>query len=157
MGDITEFQEPYRWASNFGPGAVIIGGRRYPQREHAYQAMKTADPVQQAWFTEPDLTAGQAKRLGQRVTLLPEWETVKKRAMLRVVLAAFVQNKDLAALLAATGDVHMAEGNSWHDWFWGVCLDERPGPHPRGCPGYGTGFNYLGRILMAVRDVLRPD
>jgi predicted NAD-dependent protein-ADP-ribosyltransferase YbiA (DUF1768 family) len=43
--------------------------------------------------------------------------------------------------LDATGDRKLVEGNYWHDTFWGVCN--------------GVGENYLGEILMHVRQELR--
>ena len=157
MSDIEEFRGPHRFLSNFWLCPVEVGGLKFPSSEHAYQAVKTLDSAQRAWFTDPDLKASEAKRAGQRVTLRPGWEQTKKRAMLRVVLAKFIQNPDLAELLEATGSAQLTEGNTWHDWYWGQCRSYRDGPHPRGCPGFGSGSNYLGRILMAVRDVMRVD
>ena len=54
-----------------------------------------------------------------------------------------------------TGMQVLAEGNTWHDSYWGTC--QNPGPHPPQCAGTGRGANHLGQILMAVRMVLRPD
>jgi ribA/ribD-fused uncharacterized protein len=148
MKEITEFQGPYRFLSNFGPGQVKINALVYPAGEHAYQALKSLDPAVRTRFTAPGVTAGQAKRLGQQVALRADWEQQKKRAMLRVVLAKFIQNPELAQQLFATEDAYLKEGNTWHDNYWGACRCERHA---------GAGLNYLGRILMAVRDVLRPD
>lgn len=46
----------------------------------------------------------------------------------------------LAALLLATGDADLVEGNDWGDRFWGVCD--------------GAGANMLGRLLMELRTRL---
>jgi hypothetical protein len=43
-------------------------------------------------------------------------------------------------LLLATGDAELIEGNVWNDVFWGVCN--------------GIGKNWLGKLLMQVREVL---
>jgi len=146
--EITEFQGEWRWLSNFWPCPVKLGAWTFPSAEHAYQAMKTLGATERARFTDPALTPGQAKRLGQRVALRPDWEAQKKRAMLRVLLAKFIQNPELAELLYATDDAYLEEGNTWHDNFWGAC----------GCDKHaGQGLNYLGRILMSVRDIMRPD
>jgi ribA/ribD-fused uncharacterized protein len=94
------------------------------------------------------VTPGEAKRYGRRIELRPDWEQVKKRVMLTVVLAKFTQNPDLARQLVATEDAYLEEGNHWHDNFWGACS----------CDDHaGDGLNYLGRILMMVRDIVRVD
>lgn len=48
--------------------------------------------------------------------------------------------------LLATGGQELIEGNRWHDTFWGRCVCER-------CKG--TGQNWLGRLIMQVREELR--
>ena len=45
----------------------------------------------------------------------------------------------LYAMLKATGDAVLVEGNWWRDDFWGVYE--------------GKGQNILGKILMIVRDL----
>lgn len=148
MKEITQFRGGYRFLSNFWLCQVEVSGLIFPSSEHAYQAAKTLDPGQRICFTSPDMEPGQAKREGRLVTMRPDWEQVKKRAMLRVVLAKFIQNPDLAAQLVATEDVYLEEGNHWHDNYWGAC----------GCPQHvGQGLNYLGRILTMVRDLIRVD
>lgn len=52
----------------------------------------------------------------------------------------FRQNPELARQLPATGAAQLAEENAWGDTFRGVC-------HCR-------GQNWMGKILMAVRDEL---
>lgn len=47
---------------------------------------------------------------------------------------------EMAERLKATGDAELIEGNYWGDVFWGTCD--------------GVGENWLGRLLMAQRDVL---
>lgn len=146
--EITRFADSYRFLSNFWLCEVTVGGLIFPSSEHAYQALKTLDSAQRICFTDPDMSPGQAKRAGRTVTLRADWEQVKKRAMFRVVLAKFIQNPDLAKLLEATGDMPLEEGNTWHDNYWGAC----------GCTEHaGYGLNYLGRILMMVRDLMKAD
>ena len=72
--------------------------------------------------------------------------------MLLVVLSKFVQHPELGELLVQTEDAGLVEGNTWHDNYWGACI----------CPKCGAGdlyygLNYLGRILMMTRDVIRAD
>lgn len=151
---ITEFKGQYRFLSNFYPAQVTIGGITYPTSEHAFQAQKAGSVAQQrafAAFATPLL----AKRRGRELDLSENWGRIRKRVMLNVVIFKFVQNAPLARRLDETGAEALAEGNDWHDSYWGVC--RHPGPHPPGCAGAGQGSNYLGQILMAVRMILRPD
>jgi ribA/ribD-fused uncharacterized protein len=148
---ISQFAGGHWFLSNFFPAWVgdLGDGVTYQTAEHAYQAQKTLDLLERARITGL-LTPGQAKRSGQRLPLRPDWEQVKKPLMLRIVLAKFRQNPDLAVLLCSTADARLVEGNIWHDQFWGDCQC--------GCPRCAEpGLNYLGQILEAVRLVLRAD
>lgn len=147
MREITEFRGEYRFLSNFWPCKVQLGDIVFPSAEHAYQARKSLDPVVQRSLAQL-ASPGEAKRYGRTIELRPDWERVKKRVMLLVVLTKFIQNPDLAKLLVATEDIPLEEGNTWHDNFWGAC---RCDDHA------GDGLNYLGRILMMVRDIVRED
>lgn len=145
--EITSFTGEYRFLSNFWPCDVKLGNIVFPSAEHGYQARKSLVPAVQVSVARL-ATPGEAKRYGRRIALRPDWEQVKKRTMLLVVLAKFVQHPDLAVRLAATEDTYLEEGNAWHDNFWGAC----------GCDDHtGEGLNYLGRILMMVRDIVRVD
>lgn len=147
MKEITSFNGDFRFLSNFYMAPVHVQGYRYPSAEHAYQAMKTHSPEMRESVLRLD-TPGQAKRWGRSVELRPDWEEVKKRVMLAVVLAKFTQNQPLRQQLVDTGQACLEEGNTWHDNFWGAC----------GCPRHiGQGLNYLGETLMFVRLVVRPD
>lgn len=148
---IAGFKNEYRWASNFGPARLTIHSVEYPTAEHAYQAQKILDREARLRIAALE-SPGEAKRYGRHVELRPDWEHVKKIIMLQVVLAKFAQNEDLGRLLTATEDAMLIEANSWHDNFWGSCLCRRCG---NGDLNYG--LNYLGRILMMVRDIVRVD
>lgn len=145
--EITAFQGEYRFLSNFWPCDVRLGDIVFPSAEHGYQARKSL--VAEVQLSMARLaTPGEAKRVGRTIELRPDWEQVKKRIMLLTVLSKFVQNRDLATRLVATEDAYLEEGNTWHDNYWGAC---RCDDHT------GEGLNYLGRILMMVRDVVRVD
>lgn len=64
--------------------------------------------------------------------------------MHRAIFTKFVTNPNLARKLLNTGDQKLVEGNSWDDRFWGVSPAEG-----------GTGNNYLGIVLMNMRQKLR--
>jgi ribA/ribD-fused uncharacterized protein len=147
---IDEFQGEYRFLSNFWACGIEIENVCWPTAEHAYQALKAVHTHDRLRIAEAG-TPGQAKRLGQSIVLRPDWEGFKKRAMLLVLVAKFTQHPELASQLAGTGDQLLVEGNCWHDNYWGRCSCPR-------CRAGGTaGLNYLGRLLMAVRDVVRLD
>ena len=97
------------------------------------------NPVAADLFTGID--AKTAKRMGRRVELRVDWETVKERIMYEICLAKFTQHSELAQKLLKTGTKYLVEGNYWGDTEWGVCN--------------GKGKNKLGKILMRVREELR--
>jgi ribA/ribD-fused uncharacterized protein len=134
MFDGTE----YEWLSNFYPCLVENDGVLYTTTEHAYQAAKTLIPAQRVAI-QAAVTPGEAKRLGQRVTLRLDWEEIKQGVMYTLLKKKFGPSHPLLrAKLIATGDAHLIEGNWWNDTYWGVCD--------------GVGTNHLGRLLMRVRD-----
>lgn len=138
---IGEFRDEYFFLSNFYEVPVEYGGLRYGSAEAAFQAQKCMTEEEKAAFTS--LSPGAAKRKGRRVQLRPDWEQVKIGLMEEIVRAKFTQSEALRALLLATGDAALEEGNSWNDTFWGVRLKN------------GQGRNHLGQILMKVREELR--
>ena len=136
---IDQFRYQWAFLSNFYPCAVFYGLDRYYTVEAAYQAAKTKVPLQRAAIRDaagPHL----AKRLGQRVTLRPDWEQIKREVMSDLLWQKFTRH-DLRDLLLSTGERELIEGNDWRDHYWGICG--------------GVGENYLGRLLMAIREVLR--
>jgi ribA/ribD-fused uncharacterized protein len=148
---VERFQGEYRFLSNFFPSPVTYGDVTYPTAEHAYQAAKTREPAVRSRVASL-ATPGEAKRYGRLILLREGWERAKKPVMLVVVLTKFTQNPELGAMLADTADVDdplLTEGNHWHDNYWGDCYCPKCEAKP--------GLNYLGRVLMAVRDTVRCD
>ena len=133
---IKEFSGEYRWLSNFTQATIVFEGATYPTVENAFQAAKTNDLEQRKQFES--VTPWQAKRFGRRVTLIPEWESVKLSIMESLVRQKFSQEKFKKKLLSTNGLIE--EGNTWGDKFWGV--------------SNGIGENHLGKILMKIRDEL---
>lgn len=136
---ITSFQGEHRWLSNFWHVAIQYEGDTFPSVEHAYQAAKTLDPLERAAFRLP-ITAGKAKGLSKKLVLRPEWPHIRLQIMEDLVRQKF-QDKELREKLLATGNRQLIEGNEWNDSFWGVSR--------------GKGMNYLGRIIMKVRQELQ--
>lgn len=134
---ITSFSGEYRWLSNFAPSLVVFDGVVYPTIEHAYQAAKTQPSLRDPFKHG---TPGQAKRLGQKVTIRADWEQVKVSIMRSLIERKFMPHTTLGDKLVATGMADLVEGNTWGDRFWGVCG--------------GTGRNWLGTLLMERRSFL---
>lgn len=136
---IDSFRGEYHFLSNFHQSPVTMYGESYPTVEHAFQAAKALHPEDRERIrivAKP----GDAKRLGRRVQLRPDWEDVKLSIMYTLVARKF-QDSTLRHQLLQTGDEYLVEGNTWNDTFWGVCN--------------GEGRNYLGLILMRVRSEIR--
>ncbi len=140
---ITSFRNEHAFLSNFYPPPIEIDGDTYPTNEHAFQALKTDDPAERKKVREAK-TPASAKTLGKRVTLREGWAQKRFEVMERVVRAKFA-DPDLAALLLATGERELIEGNTWRDTTWGCVL---------GKDGTWKGRNELGKILMRVRNEL---
>lgn len=140
MEDILRFTGEYRFLSNFYPAEVELDGLTYSSTEHAYQAAKTNDPAQRRKIRESQ-KAGDAKRLGKQVDMRKDWEQIKYSVMEDLVRQKFTKHKSLQEKLLATGDALLVEQNDWGDVIWGVCN--------------GKGTNWLGKILMSVRNELR--
>jgi len=131
----------YEFLSNFHPSTIRFEEELYPTVEHAYQASKSIDPkVREIIRKAPG--PNEAKKLGQGVELRKDWSEVRLEIMQRLIREKF-SNPFLAHRLIATGDAELILGNKWNDKFWGVCR--------------GAGENWLGKILMAVREELRHE
>lgn len=138
---IDRFDGEYFFLSNFEDSPITYDGITYKNAEAAFHAQKVFDREKKKEFS--NLNPSEAKRLGRRVKLRSDWESVKVDIMTDLVRIKFLQNPDLKKKLLATGDEILIEGNWWNDQFWGVCK--------------GEGQNYLGRILMMIRKELRDD
>ncbi len=137
---IRKFSGHYSFLSNFYPCIIKHEGIVYPSVENAYQASKSVDPEVRKQFTA--LSAGHAKKLGQRVKKREDWEDVKIEIMRDLLIKKFSQPK-LRTFLLMTENDDLIEGNTWGDTFWGVYR--------------GKGENWLGKLLMEVRDEIRQS
>lgn len=127
--------------SNFSPVTDLhVNGLSFTTLEAWYQAQKTTDVQAQAAIAAAS-TPGQAKRLGRRVALRPDWEAVKIPVM-RIGLSWKFAEPQRRSYLLGTGDQWLVKGNTWGDTFWGQCP-------------LGAGQNWLGFLLMAIRAEIR--
>lgn len=136
---INRFHGENGFLSNFYLCPIEYDGIIWPSVEHAYQAAKCADLYDRWKFKT--MSAGQAKRMGRKIEIRPDWEHIKRDIMYNLVWLKFNQNPDMAKMLLDTGDALLEEGNTWGDKYWGT-VD-------------GIGQNHLGMILMHIREELR--
>lgn len=139
MDKIDKFEGNFRFLSNFWPSVVQLDGVKFSSVEHAYQAAKTFDDEMRQKIKNAK-TANIAKKLGQKVELRKDWESVKLDVMEKLLREKFAI-PELKQLLLDTGDAELVEGNWWGDRFYGVCD--------------GKGLNHLGRLLMLIRSDLK--
>lgn len=136
------FRKEYFFLSNFYtcPVTVEIEGKVYTFKnsEAAFQAHKC--PAMAGEFV--NLDGFNAKRLGSRVPLRPDWNDIRIDIMKKVIAAKFT-NPDLKRKLLAVTDP-IVEDNTHGDTFWGRCA--------------GQGLNHLGIIITECRqDILNEE
>ena len=134
---ITSFTGEYWFLSNFYMCDVYYEGILYPSSEHAYAAAKTTDDnlrMEIANIRTPDA----AKKFGRIMELRDDWDAVKINVM-REILNSKFYNRELMTRLRETAPAELIEGNTWGDTVWGQCP-------------LGVGHNWLGKLLMEIRD-----
>lgn len=130
--------------SNFSNHPILINGITYPTNEHYFQAAKyfntSLNYVQKIVMAR---TPAEAKRLGgsRKVPIESDWDMKRIDYMRVAVHAKFTQYPELRSLLLSTGNSQLYE-DAPNDTFWGIGRDR-------------TGKNWLGRILMDQRKILR--
>ena len=137
--------EPYGCFSNFSPHEIHLQGTDWSTVEHYYQAQKFVGTIDAALvqMIYTAQTPEEAAFLGRDRTRLvrPDWEQVKTEVMREAILKKFLTHRDIQAILISTENELIVE-NSPCDYFWGCGEDQ-------------TGDNYLGKILMSVRQEIR--
>lgn len=157
--------------SNFYSVNVSYKKRHYPSVEHAYLRqkfdlvqLKTLDhaKVEQLndifkfkglslqltdfsdIFYNDKITANTIKRISVKLKAWgyerPDWDSIRLKTMIDLQIKKYAHN-ELRQMLLNTGDKLLIEGNDWNDTYWGVS-NER-------------GHNYLGRILMELRKLIK--
>lgn len=134
--------ESHGFLNNFKKAPFSLYGHTWNNVETPYQFKKTFDPEEKKAFFEAK-TPREARDLGQKVTIRPDWDQARLFIMYECVRAKFEQNLDLKEQLLATGDEELIE-DSPIDYYWG-------------CGADGSGKNMLGKVLMFVRTELRDE
>ena len=142
---ILTFDGDYRFLSNFYPAVIEWRGWVWPTVEHAYQWEKDATPERAKQYLALANSPGRVKRIAARGKIRSDWRYVKNGIMYQLLTKKF-KHPELRQLLLSTGERWLEEGNSWNDTYWGVCP-----------PGSNTGHNFLGRLLMRVRQEIKNE
>ena len=132
-------QDEFGEFSNFAYFPIKLDGKMWHTTEHYFQAQKFADQQYQEKI-RAERSPMIAARLGRdrKQKLRNDWESVKNNVMKKALMAKFTQHEDLKTLLISTGDAKLIE-HTVNDAYWGD-------------GGDGKGQNFLGRLLMQVRD-----
>ena len=133
---ILSFDGNYHFLSNFYEAPVKYKGLTYTNSEAAFQAQKCINSADKWNFC--NLSPADAKYRGRNVDIRPDWDNVREGIMYDICKVKFEQNTELKAMLLATGDEYLEEGNTWGDITWGTVN--------------GIGKNWLGLILMRLRS-----
>lgn len=136
--------EEHAWLSNFELVDIEYKGAIYPSVEHAYQSAKSDDPAWKLKCQDRNIKPGKIKTISKDIPSVDNWVSIRVDVMRECVRKKMVQEPYRQKLID-TGHVHIQEGNHWYDAFWGVRTDT------------GKGQNYLGRIIMDIRDELLFD
>ena len=145
MNYIKGFRGKYFFLSNFSDSKICYKGHTYKNGEAAFHSEKNSFSEYKEKLEKAN--PSEAKKLGRRVKLRPDWEQVKNDVMYEVIYAKFSQNGELRRKLLETGNSILVEDNTWHDNYWGTCSCPRCKDKP--------GKNMLGITLMRVREALR--
>ena len=132
-------QDEFGEFSNFAYFPIKLDGKMWHTTEHYFQAQKFADQQYQEKI-RAERSPMIAARLGRdrKQKLRHDWESVKNNVMKKALVTKFTQHEDLKKLLISTGDAKLIE-HTVNDAYWGD-------------GGDGKGQNFLGRLLMQVRD-----
>lgn len=134
------------WFSNMLPmdDPYLYGGVWYRTVENFYQAMKLPANRNDLRAEIAAMSPWEAKRaIKNRSKYLwrKDWnEELSLKVMEFILRIKFKPGTSWYNKLMATGNEDIVELNNWHDTFWGREYDT------------GVGENYLGLILMKIRN-----
>lgn len=144
---IYQYQQEYRWLSNFWPCHVILPGEQglpdmaFDNVEKAYMAWKTLD--YETRLKIQTMGPGDAKKESRKKDFKlrsPYTNEMRIQAMEMLASQKFSKaNPELLQKLLDTKGTILAEGNLHDDTFFGIDLN------------LGYGDNHLGRTQMKIR------
>lgn len=135
----------YKSFSNLYRAPFTLDGKEYGSSENYFQSQKfvgTDDEYAEKIRTtkNPVLVAGMGRSKSHPIRA--DWETVKQDIMRRALDAKFAAHSELKDLLLGTGSA-LIEEEAAIDSYWGIGAD-------------GKGENWLGKLLMELREKLSP-
>tara|TARA_Y100000034_G_scaffold136228_1_gene211659 strand:+ start:672 stop:1169 length:498 start_codon:yes stop_codon:yes gene_type:complete len=143
--------------SNWHPSIFFINGTRYTFSEQ-YMMAEKATLFQDYDVLEKILNATTPKEhqtLGRLVRGFnrPIWDDHKFNIVYRGNLAKFSQDTNLTDTLLNTGDNELCEASP-KDLIWGIGVNQRDAikTDPENWPGQ----NLMGKVLMKVREAIKP-
>jgi len=135
-------RDPHGYLGNYYRARMFMYGRWWNWNEAPYQSAKTIVQAEKDAIWEAT-KANDTRLLGQKVTMRPDWDQVKRSVMKECCMAKFLQHSELRKQLIETGTEELIE-DSPVDWYWGCGKD-------------GTGQNVLGQVLMEIRTELQGE
>lgn len=132
------FRNEFACLSNMYPTPLKINGLCFSCAEAAFQSFKTTDPEIRKKFQF--ITGPEAKRLGRKVELRPDWNEIRIAVMREVLKCKLKHYPSIYGVIAHAANTPggVVEENTWNDTFWGVCN--------------GRGENHLGKLLKELYD-----
>ena len=140
---INDFHNENYFLSNFAPSPLYYDGILYPTVEHAFQAAKMVNESDRLAI-QAAVGPNMAKRIGRHGLMRSDWEDIKVEVMRKCLMRKFLLDPELRQKLRTTAPQELVEGNTWHDNCWGDCSCSK-------CANK-KGTNYLGKLLMEIRD-----
>jgi ribA/ribD-fused uncharacterized protein len=135
--------DAYGCFSNFWNAEIEIDGIKYPTTEHYFQSVKFNNDPEYAEQIRLAKSPMDAAKLGRDKTKTrrSDWDESKYQVMRKACMAKFTQHENLRKNLLETGDKVLVE-HTKNDKVWAD-------------GGDGTGLNWLGKVLMEVREELK--
>jgi ribA/ribD-fused uncharacterized protein len=142
--------------SNWYPSEFIHGGVDYNCGEQFMMQKKALyfGDTETANLIMQETSPREQKALGRKVKNFDAaaWDTVCQDIVYEGLLEKFSQNPELKDVLLDTGDRIIVEASPY-DTIWGIGLGEHD---PRALDqSQWRGKNYLGNVIMRVRDELK--
>lgn len=118
--------------------------KKYPTAEHAFQAAKCVNTVDEEKIRK-SATPAIAKSIGRRIELRKDWD-LKKLDIMEEILKIKFSDLQMKFQLLCTKNFELIEQNRWHDEYWGVCVCQKHNM---------SGENNLGKIIMKIRSAYK--
>lgn len=136
--EILQFKKEYDFLDNAYPVPITYEGLVYPSVTSAFYASKSLKKEDRLIFAKCSIE--KAKTKGGAIRAYEGWEEKQLEIMEELIRIKFWQNPQLLEKLLDTKGCTLIDGNKKKEKFWGLNLIT------------WEGENYLGKILMKIRD-----